>query len=350
MRTPSLSLAAAALLLAACGSSSSSPTDGPVNDGHLTDEPQSAIDRRCRRPARRHAPLLPRSPMRTQLATPSEPASASPPSTTPRCATSCWRPARTLPQLAALTARWQELGCGGEQCGFRGRPSCGGSGACVFVDPGAACDACPQTLDPVCTTDGQNAANACRARECYDEEPASAGFCPSGPVCTAAGGSCHVRTQGYCCPDGSRFLPGNLTTDCAYSNFDDGCCIADWTPPCTYLGAVSMTLSLNPITCAAEALPVCLMAPESATCTLAGRIILSTGGMSEQRLDTATSVVVAAGAALSVSGTAAGGRTFSCSGVATADPLAPSSWSCQSCVGADCTTCVVQQTHACQLP
>jgi hypothetical protein len=231
------------------------------------------------------------------------------------------------------------------------QPDTPDAGLTADADDGA-CGACPVTVDPVCTR-GQNATNACMAEHCMgDPSGGTPGLCADGPGCVAAGGTCHAITAGgYFCPDGARFDGEDVARDCAPGAFVNTCCIDDWAQPCTYLGQVSMTLSLDPFTCAAAEWPVCLFtASPPSTCVQDGEVVLSTGGGATERLDVATSVTAGPSGQVTVTGTNAGGRSFTCTGTASADIFVAATWTCETCLGDQCTTCEVDQTDACRLP
>ncbi len=250
----------------------------------------------------------------------------------------------------SLEERYASLMCSDVICGGTGPVDCIHE-RCVRTIPGDKCDACPLDTAPVCTTGGRTARNACEAAECLGEQVAHVGRCADGPGCLGAGGTCHLRDTGYYCPDGSRFDPGDITRDCPGSYSDNTCCVPDWGEPCTYLGVLSATLSVNPFTCMVESVPVCVQdTPTPGSCERSVLVGLSTGGGGIERLDSATHLSIGKGATVKLSGSASGDRSFTCTGTWSADTLTGNPLSCTTCVGTACSTCAVTQSDGCRLP
>ena len=222
--------------------------------------------------------------------------------------------------------------------------------ACAGSDGNGACEACGTGEAVVCTSAGLNAKNACRASACFAQTVAHAGLCADGPTCQSSGGHCAVRRAGWFCADGERFDPGDQQSDCAQGDFDDICCRSGWSAPCTYLGVVSATLSVNPFTCAAADVPVCVSSADATSCTRDALVGRSVGGAKLERLDAQTVLTVSANAKVDLAGHTADGRSFHCTGTWSADSEVPGALACETCLGTTCSACAIQQTHACRLP
>lgn len=252
--------------------------------------------------------------------------------------------------LRPLLAEFEAQGCGGDtMCGYLGQLACQG-GKCAFVDQQAGCEACPMTLAPVCTKGGQNARNECFARECLHDEVAHEGYCESSASCVARGGTCHPRQPNeWLCPDGTRFDPLDESGECPGGNFENFCCTGDWSPPCTYFGALSLTLSRDPFTC--EPVTdgnVCLFASSPGSCELTAKIEVSSGAQTIRRLDDGATIFAEPGARATITGHAPSGRTFTCHGVVSANDEDDNAWSCTTCLGPDCKTCTISQSYRCR--
>jgi hypothetical protein len=252
--------------------------------------------------------------------------------------------------LAALVDAWNAAGCDtGATCGFTpGEATCGPGGTCELVTDDA-CAQCPADLDPQCTVTGQNAINACYAEHCLEQPVAHAGFCADSAACVAAGGTCE-ETFFFDppCPDGTRWNAADPSAECPGGNLRNTCC-APWAEPCSFV-AGSMTLSLDPFTCAPPAGPgapwTCLHATEQASCSLAATV----GRPLEEPFDADVAVTAAFGNVVKVEGRHhVTGRTFACEGKVSYDPLRVETWACSACLGAQCDACDVDVTGLCNL-
>ena len=254
-------------------------------------------------------------------------------------------------ELQALLDAWSAAQCT-EQivCGFEpGEAQCV-NGTCQLSE--SQCHTCdPTELDPMCTVHNQNAINACYAEHCLMSEVAHPGFCDDSPECVAAGGTCE-ETFSFDppCPDGTRWDTADPEHACPNGNLWNTCCIP-WAEPCSFV-AGSMTLSLDPFTCAAptgQGAPwMCLHQVEQSSCTLDSVLEQSLG----ETHDATVTMVAQLGSVVTVQGTHnQTGRTFVCTGEVSYDVSTQSPWSCETCDagGTTCETCTIGQSWRCTL-
>jgi hypothetical protein len=254
--------------------------------------------------------------------------------------------------LDALVDAWNAKGCSEPgTCGFiAGTAECV-AGQCVLVED-TSCDDCSAELDPQCTVNGSNALNACFAESCLHEAVAHPGFCADSPECTAASGTCEETFFDQPpCPDGTRWDLDDPEESCPGGNLRNTCC-QPWDAQCSFV-ATSMTLSLDPFTCAApdgnDGQPwMCAHIPAQDDCSVPATMEQPLG----DTWNASVTVDAAFGNMVTVTGTHADtGRTFTCTGKVSYDTFDAQSWSCTSCApgAVDCIDCIVLQQGGCNL-
>ncbi len=257
--------------------------------------------------------------------------------------------------IAKLMDQWKALGCSMQGvCPLPPKdaiPMCI-DGRCAAISP---CEMCPKDLDPVCTASGMNAINKCHAEKCLYSSVGGQGVCPDTPACLEKGGTCRETLPGTpgttpLCADGEKFGNDFMRPVCADGNFLTTCCLP-WDQPCPYL-ATTMNLSRDPFTCGRSSYGsgnTCLHPQGEVTSCQAAWTHFLPGGDADPQA--AVRVTVRPGGGVTLEGTHSGtGRTFTCSGQIWWDPLdGASDWSCQACLGDDCTTCTIEQSASCAL-
>jgi hypothetical protein len=247
--------------------------------------------------------------------------------------------------LTDLVREYVAGGCviPGLGCGFTGGVASCVEGACVLADTG--CGECDETIDPVCTADGRNAQNPCRAERCFGSTVAHAGFCDDSAACVAAGGMCNEASPGEPpCPDGLRPARPDRYLECASGYIDNTCCVPS-DLPCPDIEG-SYMLALDPFSCGAvPPASVCVNTGPQTSCVLSGSIRGAGGAGSTIDL------VVSGGGATTVTGTDPGsGRTFECTTTLVGGPFGTSTWRCRACSGPGaCSDCTIESNNGCAI-
>jgi hypothetical protein len=253
--------------------------------------------------------------------------------------------------LDSLVAAWTEAACDGAMsCGHApGSAECV-SGSCQIVDQaGEDCASCPSTLEPKCTTDNQNALNACYAQYCLQQPIAHDGFCADSAACLAAGGSCEERSfDAPWCPDGTRWDKFEPERACAGGNLRNTCCVP-WSEPCSFV-SLSQTLDLDPFTCdkpTGAGNPWTCLHPQDQQGCVFGATLEQPFGLTYPG---SIEITASFGSELGVKGSdPASGRSFTCSGKISYDAFFPQSWACSACLGGSCKSCTITASADCQL-
>jgi hypothetical protein len=253
--------------------------------------------------------------------------------------------------LVELATRFSAMGCEvPSACGAdapAATPICI-DGACSAAD---ACSRCSfDDLAPVCTDRGANAQNACVARDCLGARSWTDGFCPDTAACTARAGTCEERVARDptvpLCPEGRR-VEGNFAGGpCSSGTLFSHCCVP-WDQPCTHL-PFGLSLLSDPFECGAQPRRVCIEPPRtlSACTSTAWEWRESFGGSVDPNVE--LTVVSGTAGRIEVDGRhRTTGRTFRCRGTVGWDVDRPVVWQCESCAGASCRSCDVQQALLC---
>lgn len=229
-------------------------------------------------------------------------------------------------------------------CGFMGGLAECRAGSCVLAESG--CETCDETLDPVCTVDGQNARNRCQAERCFLSMPAHSGYCPDSAACTAVGGTCNEALPGESpCADGTWPARPDPYLECASGFVDNTCCVPT-AFPCAFVEG-SYTLERDPFTCGAvPPASVCVSTGPQTSCVLDGSISGAGGAASSVVFD------VGAGGDSAITGRdPATGRTFECTATLTGGPFGASEWRCRACDAAGaCSECAIDSINGCAIP